>query len=149
MAPIEGKIARILDEYNVVINVGQKQGVYEGMPFVIFATGEDEVKDPVTGEGLGKLETVKGYVSAIHVQDGLSVCAVEHTAKGVVGGESKSQTLSGAMMAESLGYRSGGEDRLNVNPSQVSGLARGGSISIGDGVRSVGRQVGPAPNKDK
>ncbi|MHC4196864.1 MAG: hypothetical protein ACYSRP_02990 [Planctomycetota bacterium] len=143
MAPIEGKIARILDEYNVVINVGQKQGVHVGMPFVIFAATEDEVKDPATGEALGKLETVKGYVSAVHVQDGLSICAVERAEKGVVGGESKSQTLSGAMMAESLGYRSGGENRLNVNPSQVSGLAGGGPVSIGDGVRSIGKPNGP------
>ncbi len=143
MAPIEGKIARILDEYNVVINVGQKQGVRVGMLFVIFATTEDEVKDPTTGEVLGKLETVKGYVSAVHVQDGLSICAVEHAGKGVVGGESKSQTLSGAMMAESLGYRSGGENRLSVNPSQVSGRTGGGPVSIGDGVRSIWKSNGP------
>ncbi|MFQ5861891.1 MAG: hypothetical protein ACE5IC_02110 [Candidatus Brocadiales bacterium] len=143
MAPIEGKIAKILDEYNVVINVGRKQGVCEGMPFVIFITGEDEVKDPDTGEGLGRLETVKGYVSAAHVQDRVSICTVHPLTKGGVEGEVKVQTLSGAMMAESLGYRSGGEQRLNVNPSQVSGLARGGPISIGDGVRSLGRVERP------
>ncbi len=141
MAPIEGKIVRILDEYNVVINAGRRQGVHEGVPFVIFVTGEDEVKDPDTGEGLGKLETVKGYVSAVHVQEGLSVCTIEPLTKGGVegGAKTQTQTLSGAMMAESLEYRSGGEHRLNVNPSQVSGLARGGPISIGDQVRSIGK----------
>lgn len=141
MAPIEGKIARILDEYNVVINVGRNQGVQEGMPFVIFTTGGDEVKDPDTGEGLGKLETIKGYVSAAHVQDKISICTVQPLIKGGEEGGTKVQTLSGAMMAESLGYRSEREHRLNVNPSQISGLARGGPISIGDGVRSIG-QVG-------
>ncbi|MCB7129355.1 MAG: hypothetical protein J3T61_07445 [Candidatus Brocadiales bacterium] len=148
MAPIEGKIAQILDEYNVVINVGRGDGVCEGMPFVIFATSENEVKDPDTGKVLGKLETVKGYVSAVHVQDGLSICAIQPLAKGGAEGEAKTQTqtLSGAMMAESLGYRSGGEHRLNVNPSQVSGMALGGTISIGDGVRSIGKA--DSPGKD-
>ena len=146
MAPIEGKIARILDEYNVVINVGRRHGVREGMPFVIFATSENEVKDPDTGEVLGRLETVKGYVSAVHVQDGLSICAIQPLTKGGVKGEAKTQTLSGAMMAESLDYRSGGEHRLNVNPSQVSGITRGGAISIGDGVRSIGKA--DSPGKD-
>ncbi len=145
MTPVEGKIARILDEYNVVINVGRRQGVYEGMPFVVFAMSDDEVKDPDTDKGLGRLETVKGYVTAAHVQDGLSICTIKPLWKAETGAEAKSQTLSGAMMAESLGYRSGGEHRLNVNPSQVSGLARGGPISIGDGVRSIGKTEGAQP----
>ncbi|OHB95759.1 MAG: hypothetical protein A3I59_07065 [Planctomycetes bacterium RIFCSPLOWO2_02_FULL_50_16] len=147
MPPIEGKIARILDEYNVVINVGRSQGVGEGMPFVIFTAGEDEVRDPDTGAGLGKLERVKGYVSASHVQDRLSICTVQHLAKGGGEGRAEVQTLSGAMMAECLGYRSGGENRLNVNPSQISGSVQGGPISIGDRVRSIG-EVG-RPSQDR
>ncbi|MFQ5957328.1 MAG: hypothetical protein ACE5KK_06120, partial [Candidatus Brocadiales bacterium] len=99
---------------------------------------EDEVKDPDTGDGLGKLETVKGYVSATHVQDRVSICTIQPLTKGGAEGQTKVQTLSGAMMAEALGYRSGGEYRLDVNPSQISGLARGGPISIGDMARSLG-----------
>ncbi len=143
MPLIEGKIAKILDEYNVVINAGRKQGVCEGMTFVIFTVSEDEVKDPETDEGLGRLETVKGYVTATHVQDRVSICTAQPFARAAAEGEAKVQTLSGAMMAESLRYRSGSEYRLNVNPSQVSGLARGGPISIGDRVRSIGTAEGP------
>lgn len=144
MAPIEGKIARILDEYTVVVNVGRSQGVCEGMPFVIFGVSDDEVKDPDSGESLGRLETVKGYVSATHVQDKVSICTVQPLPSAGAEGETKVQTLSGAMMAESLGYRTGAEQRLNVNPSQISGLARGGPISIGDRVRSIGTVGGGA-----
>lgn len=138
MTTVEGKIARILDEYTVVINIGRTQGVYEGMPFVIFSVSDDEVKDPDSGESLGRLETVKGYVAATHVQEKISICTVQSLSKPGAEGETKVQTLSGAMMAESLGYRTGTEERLNVNPSQISGLARGGPISVGDRVRFIG-----------
>lgn len=138
MPPIEGKIAKILDDSNLVINVGRGQGVKEGMLFVIYTSGGEEVKDPDTGRSLGVLEVVKGYVSAVHVQDNLSLCTSAILRKGAEEGGAGVQTLSGAMMAESLGYRaSAGEYRLSVNPSQVSGMARVGPVSVGDKVRSI------------
>ena len=33
---IEGKVAKILDEYSIVINVGRDNGVVDGMVFVVF-----------------------------------------------------------------------------------------------------------------
>ena len=134
-APIEGKIASILDEYNVVINVGRLHGVTEGMSFVIYSPGEEEVRDPDTGKSLGCMELVKGYVRATHVQENLTRCVAEPAEKEEVGMEP--QTLSGAMIAASMGPRGRAESRLNVNPSQVSGLIRGGAVSIGDRVRSL------------
>ncbi len=138
-APIEGKIARILDEYNVVINVGRLHGVTEGRFFVIYSPGEEDLKDPDTGKSLGCLEVVKGYVSATHVQDNLTLCTAELPGQG--GEVSGTQTLSGAMMAESMGLRAKVEAKLNVNPLQVSGMMRGGAISVGDRVRSLEQVV--------
>lgn len=139
--PIEGKIAKILDEYNVAINVGRKHGVTEGMPFVIYAQGDEEVRDPDTGELLGRLEMVKGYISIALAQENMSLCrpsapgglGIAESAPGGLGAE----TLSGAMMAESLRYRAEKESRLNVNPSQVSGMLHVGAVSVGDRVRSI------------
>ncbi len=141
-APIEGKIASILDEYNVVINVGRLHGVTEGTFFVIYSPGEEEVKDPDSGKSLGCLEVVKGYVRATHVQENLTLCTAETISFGPPlvkgeGGLPGIQTLSGAMVAEAMGLKARGEARLNVNPVQVSGMVRGGTISIGDRVRSV------------
>jgi hypothetical protein len=138
---IEGKVAKILDEYSIVINVGRNDGVTEGMVFVIFTQSSDEIKDPDSGETLGTLENVKDYVSAIHIQDKFATCVAKEVKKIPEEGESSgAQTLSGAMMAESMSARPGGKirtEKLNVNTSQIAGVPQSGPITLGDKVRSV------------
>jgi hypothetical protein len=142
MEKIEGKVAKILDEYSIVINVGRDNDVVNGMVFVVFVQSDDEVKDPDSGETLGKLEHVKDYIFVSHVQDKFSTCAAGE--KEASAGEHESQgaqTLSGAMMAESMTVRPGGgrisSEKLNINTSQVTGVPQLGPISIGDMVRAV------------
>ena len=66
MIGIEGRVAEIIDEYTVVINRGHEHGVEEDMRFVIYEPGE-EIKDPDTGESLGKFEYVKAKVRVTDV----------------------------------------------------------------------------------
>ena len=73
---IEGLVARILNDESVVINRGSAHGVKEGMRFAIF-TELDEVKDPETGESIGKLELVKARVVAMHVQENMATAEAE------------------------------------------------------------------------
>ena len=61
MIGIEGKIAEIIDTATVVINRGYKDGVEEGMRFIIYEPG-NEIEDPDTGESLGTFENVKAKV---------------------------------------------------------------------------------------
>ncbi len=139
---IEGKVARILDEYSVIINVGRNNGVTGDMVFAVFTQSEDEIKDPDSGESLGKLENVKDYVTATHIQDKFTVCIAQETKNMHKEGEaSGTQTLSGAMMAESMSARPGGSkistEKLNVNVSQITGVPQLGPISVGDRIRTV------------
>ncbi len=139
---IEGKVIRILDEYSIVVNVGRIDGVTEGMVFVIFTQSGDEIKDPDSGETLGTLENVKDYVSVAHIQDKFATCVAKEVKKILKEGESHgAQTLSGAMMAESMSARPEGSkigtEKLNVNTSQIAGVPQLGPISVGDTVRSV------------
>ncbi len=138
---IEGKVAKILDEYSIVINVGRNDGVTEGMVFVVFTQSSDEIKDPDSGETLGTLENVKDYVSAVHIQDKFATCVAKEVKRIPEEGESSgAQTLSGAMMAESMSARPGGKirtEKLNVNTSQIAGVPQLGPITVGDKVRSV------------
>jgi hypothetical protein len=139
---IEGKVANILDEYSIVINVGRNNGVTEGMTFAVFVQSSDEIKDPDSGEILGTLENVKDYVYAAHIQDKFATCVAKEIKKTPEDGEgSGAQTLSGAMMAESMSKRPRGTkirtERLNVNTSQISGVPQLGPISVGDRVRAV------------
>lgn len=136
---IEGKITKILDEYNVVINKGRNDGIKERMPFVIFSISSDEIKDPDTQESLGKLELVKGYITALHVQERLTICVAEKSRESREDDKGTGvQTLSGAMMAECMGKTEQRfTEKMNVNASQISGLQQVGPISVGDCVRSL------------
>ena len=139
---IEGKIVKILDEYSIVINIGRNNGVVKDTEFVIFTRSDEEVKDPDSGEVLGKLENVKDYVTAAHVQDKFTICVAKETKNMHKEGESAgAQTLSGAMMAESMSARPEGSKisakKLNVNASQITGVPQLGPISIGDCVRAI------------
>jgi len=142
MEKIEGKVAKILDEYSIVINVGRNHGVVDGMVFAVFMQSDEEVKDPDSSEVLGKLEHIKEHVFVAHVQDKFSTCVAGE--KESPCGEHEShdaQTLSGAMMAESMTARPGNSkisnEKLNVNTSQITGVPQLGPISVGDKVRAV------------
>ncbi len=134
---IAGKVAKIIDEYSLIINVGRKDGVSEGMVFVVYAEG-DEVKDPDTGRSLGKWEIIKGRIVAAHVQELLSMCSARPVPPSDKDVDPRTQTLSAAMIAVSLasGERTRGP-RLNVSKADISGMPAVGPIGVGDRVRSV------------
>ena len=66
------KVAKIIDEYTLVINRGRENNVAEGDRFLIYSIGE-EILDPDTKKSLGKLEVVKGTGKAIHIQNNISI----------------------------------------------------------------------------
>jgi hypothetical protein len=63
-----GKVVKVLNAFEVVINLGSRDGVSTDDEFVVYAEGE-ELTDPDTGESLGTLEIVRGQAFAKHVQD--------------------------------------------------------------------------------
>jgi hypothetical protein len=137
--PIEGKVARILDEQTLVLNVGRAAGVAQGMVFCIFAPVED-VKDPETGESLGAWEAVKGYVQATHPQERLTVCRAYTPSRPEATSpeERGTHTLSAELVAVSMmNGGPAGKTRLNVDRAQLSGMPEVGPIKVGDLARSV------------
>ena len=78
MEGIEGKVAKIMDEYTVVINRGSEHGVEEDMRFVIYEPG-DEIKDPDTDKSLGKFEHVKAKVEVTNVSEKFSTAKTYET----------------------------------------------------------------------
>ncbi|WP_294275089.1 hypothetical protein [uncultured Sphingomonas sp.] len=67
------RVARVIDEYTVVLNKGSADGVQRNDKFLIYGVGEDVI-DPDTGESLGALEMVRGTVRVEHLQE--RVCTV-------------------------------------------------------------------------
>ncbi|MDD2467923.1 MAG: hypothetical protein PHI97_28425 [Desulfobulbus sp.] len=66
-----GKIVSILNDYEVVINRGNIDGVKKGNKFIIVGLG-DVIVDPDTMEELERLEIVRGNVEVTHVQEKIS-----------------------------------------------------------------------------
>lgn len=135
--PIEAKVAAIIDDTTLVLNVGYAHGVREGVLFVIF--GEHEaVTDPATGESLGQWESVKARVVATHVQERMcTVRAPVIREKPVTDG---TRPLSALMIEHSLGHygpRPEEWQRLEVRRNDMSGRPRGQPIAVGDGARSL------------
>ena len=84
--PIRGKVASVINEREIAINVGTTHGVNVGMYFNVLDIQDEEVKDPDTGEVLGSIERPKVTVRVAHVQERLSVASTYRTQKVNVGG---------------------------------------------------------------
>jgi hypothetical protein len=73
MSTREGKVVFVKQNTpsppsEVVVNLGSQHGVNWKTQFVIYTLG-DELRDPDTGESLGKLEILKGRGRPKHIQD--------------------------------------------------------------------------------
>lgn len=61
-------VAKVNDEYTLVINRGSEHGVTKGDHFLVYYVDPEELTDPETGESLGNLEIIRGTGTATHVQ---------------------------------------------------------------------------------
>lgn len=71
--PIRGKVARVLNEKELALNIGAANGVTVGMIFDIIEA--IQIKDPDTSKRLGKVERSKISLAIIEVQEKLSVAS--------------------------------------------------------------------------
>jgi len=84
---LRGKVARILDSRNLVINIGSQQGVKIGMYFDVMDPKGDDIRDPDTNEILGSVERPKVRVRITDVQDKLSVASTYKKTTINIGGK--------------------------------------------------------------
>ena len=66
--PFPASVASVLDNYTVVINRGSEHDVRKNQKFQIYTLSNEEIKDPESGESLGRLEIVKGIGEVVHIQ---------------------------------------------------------------------------------
>ncbi len=69
--PIRGKVAQVLDDIELVFNIGTSDGVTVGMTFDILDT--IQIKDPDTSKVLGKITRPRISFEVFEVQEKLSV----------------------------------------------------------------------------
>src|SRR5690554_8105624 len=65
------RIVKIVDQFQIVINKGSKDGIVDYMNFLVYEEGE-EIIDPETNENLGILEIAKGKLRVKHIQENLT-----------------------------------------------------------------------------
>ena len=91
---LRGKVARILNIRELVLNLGAENGVTEGMLFDIQGKEEIDIRDPDTNEVLGSTGRVKARVKVTHVQERLAVAQTyrkQTIATGGLGGTSAAE----------------------------------------------------------
>lgn len=132
--PIRGKVIKIIDQYRVILNVGEGARVKPDMRFIIYDEG-DEISDPTNGKSLGKLELVKATVRVEHVQPEFCIAGTIPV--------SYSYTLDifSAMQAVTTMRRSERKplpvDEKDITPLFTKGADK---IRVGDLVRSLSEQ---------
>ena len=127
---IMGKVARILSDEEVVLNVGSVDGVKEDMELVIYSEG-DHIFDPETGDDLGAKEIVKGRVKVYHVQDRM---ARARTLMYQVRRPSPiEQVVRYGALGSSVETR---RRKLQVSKEQALPLAEDLAVKVGDKVHS-------------
>ena len=71
--PVQGKVARIVDGNEMLINKGMRDGVKVGMRFAVLDDKTMNVKDPDTGEDLGGILREKAPITIVSVAERVSL----------------------------------------------------------------------------
>lgn len=82
--PLEGRVAQILNERELVLNVGARDGATTGMVFAILGESPLEVRDPISGEVLDEVDREKVRVEVFEVRERIALCRTYETRR--VGG---------------------------------------------------------------
>ncbi len=88
--PIRGKVARVLNSRELVLNVGTKVGVGVGAVFEVLDRKGEQIVDPDSGRILGSVDRPKVRVRVTSVQDELCVASTFKKQKVNVGGQGAS-----------------------------------------------------------
>jgi hypothetical protein len=146
---VEGKVAKILGNSEIVINRGSAQGVRPGMLFEVFAPEGEEVWDPDTGETLGTVEDVKAKAEVTEVKERLAVARIQHMQETPFGavdiGEMQEnlQRMFGQMFGDDVQVRGFGttqgddQDLESMLGGPLQDLSK---VQVGDAVREIPRR---------
>ena len=133
----EYKIAKIINDHTIVINAGENKGIKENQKFQIIGKKGKEVKDPDTGESLGRLDELKGYVFATTIYPNMTIAT--SPARSTMGLPDSLTKMTAGIYQTTL--FSSYHEPLNVDPNQITGgfsPKESSPIVVGDIVVPVG-----------
>lgn len=92
------RVAHVDDSHMIVVlNGGRNKGIRQGDIFVVYHLSEQPVTDPISGEPLEPLLTVRGYGEVIQVQD--RICTLRSSQKARVSATNAWRGISSALSA--------------------------------------------------
>ena len=115
---ITGYVARILNQRELILNVGKSSGVEVGDKFAVLDPEAIDVPDPKTRENLGSLERIRAIVQVDQVAENISV------AKKIWPREEDSRTLAEIIAGSSP------SSRVRVGREWPEGVAVGDPVRI-------------------
>lgn len=124
----EGKVANVLNARELVINIGQEDGVHVGMRFKVLADTPTQITDPETEEVIGVVDREKVRVEATEVQDNITVCRTYETVRvGGFGVPDMSRFLSPPKTVPKT-LKAGDQSHLPPLPESESYVKRGDRV---------------------
>ena len=75
-------VVKVIDELTLVLNKGSDDGISKDDSFLVYYVEQEDIKDPISGESLGKLEIVRGSGSVVHVQPKMCTIKSNRTESG-------------------------------------------------------------------
>lgn len=114
------KVIKILDEYTIVINGGNKDYLSRNTELEVFLIGE-KILDPETNEDLGTLDFIKARVVITDIFPKMAIC--------------KNVDFEDSLVALASSLSTKNRKRLNVEPTEITGRNESTKITIGDNVR--------------
>ncbi len=119
---LTGLVAGILNDRELVINIGEQAGVKVGMKFKVLDK-EVLVKDPATGEELGTVQREKIRVKVFDVQPKLAMARTYETTQVNIGGIGPDLSIMRGILAppqwvtrvRTLAYKDSGLDYAPLN----------------------------------
>lgn len=83
---ITGKVAKVLNDREIVLNKGRRNGIEEGVYVGIVDSREYGIKDPDSNDNLGDLVRFKVSLRVTQVSETLSIASTYKVSKVNVGG---------------------------------------------------------------
>jgi hypothetical protein len=139
---VEGKVAKILGNNEIVINRGRNEGVRPGMLFEVFAPEGEEVWDPDTGETLGTVEDVKANAEITEVKERLAVARLQNTSAPFGAMQENLQRIFGQMFGDDVriqGFGAPSGDDPDLESMFGGPLEDLSKVQVGDAVREIKR----------
>lgn len=91
---LQGKVAEVVSDREVILNRGSEHGIKSGMYFAILDPSTVGITDPDTGEELGGIRVVKIVVQAVEVAPKLTLARTFKTRTVNVGGNSNAFSIA-------------------------------------------------------